>query len=101
MFENRFKYVDELQKMGAKVRVDGKTAIIEGVEQLYGASLTAIDLRAGAAMVIAGLAANGVTSVYNIGSIQRGYDNIVEKLRGLGADIKKVYVNPAESAAIS
>lgn len=101
VFENRFKYVDELQKMGAKMRVDGKTAIIEGVDQLYGANLTAIDLRAGAAMVIAGLAASGTTSVFNIGSIQRGYDNIVEKLRGLGADIKKVYVNPAENVAIS
>ena len=87
--------------MGAKVRVDGKTAIIEGVDGLTGAWLKAIDLRAGAAMVIAGLAASGTTCVYNIGSIQRGYDNIVEKLRGLGADIKKVYVNPAENVAIS
>ncbi len=101
VFENRFKYVDELQKMGAKVRVDGKTAIIEGVDQLYGANLKAIDLRAGAAMVIAGLAANGVSSIYNIGSIQRGYDNIVEKLRGLGADIRKTYVTPAEQATVS
>ena len=101
VFENRFKYVDELQKMGAKVRVDGKTAIIEGVDGLTGAWLKAIDLRAGAAMVIAGLAASGTTCVYNIGSIQRGYDNIVEKLRSLGADIKKAYIAPAEEAAIS
>jgi len=101
VFENRFKYVDELQKMGAKVRVDGKTAIIEGVDQLSGADLKAIDLRAGAAMVIAGLAASGTSSIYNISSIERGYDNIVEKLRALGADIKKTYVAPAEQAAIS
>jgi len=101
VFENRFKYVDELQKMGAKIRVDGKTAIIEGVDGLTGAWLKAIDLRAGAAMVIAGLAASGTTCVYNIGSIQRGYDNIVEKLRSLGADIKKAYIAPAEEAAIS
>ena len=101
VFENRFKYVDELQKMGAKVRVDGKTAIIEGVDGLTGAWLKAIDLRAGAAMVIAGLAASGTTCVYNIGSIERGYDNIVEKLRSLGADIKKAYIAPAEEAAIS
>ena len=96
VFENRFKYVDELFRMGAKVRVDGKTAIIEGVEELYGASLKALDLRAGAAMVIAALAANGTSSIYNIASIERGYDDIVAKFRSLGADIKKETAAPAE-----
>ena len=96
VFENRFKYVDELFRMGAKVRVDGKTAIIEGVEELYGASLKALDLRAGAAMVIAALAANGTSSIYNIASIERGYDDIVAKFRLLGADIKKETAAPAE-----
>ena len=100
VFENRFKYVDELQKMGAKLRVDGKTTIIEGVEQLSAANLRAIDLRAGAAMVIAALAANGTSYIHNIGSIERGYDNIVEKFRSLGAEIKKTYAS-SRSAAIS
>ena len=96
VFENRFKYVDELFRMGATVRVDGKTAIIEGVEELYGANLKALDLRAGAAMVIAALAANGTSSIYNIASIERGYDDIVAKFRDLGADIKKETAVPSE-----
>ncbi len=91
IFENRFKYVDELQKMGASVRVvNGKTAIIEGVPQLSPAALRAMDLRGGAALIIAALAADGVSSITNIGSIERGYDNICGKLAALGADIKKV-----------
>ncbi|MBQ7170994.1 MAG: UDP-N-acetylglucosamine 1-carboxyvinyltransferase [Clostridia bacterium] len=91
IFENRFKYVDELQKMGASVRVvNGKTAIIEGVPQLSAAALRAMDLRGGAALIIAALAADGVSSITNIGSIERGYDNICGKLAALGADIKKV-----------
>lgn len=84
---NRFKYVDELLRMGAQITVDGKVAIVEGVEHLKGAPVRALDLRAGAAVVIAGLAAHGTTQVEDIVYIERGYENIVEKLVGLGADI--------------
>ncbi len=84
---NRFKYVDELLRMGAQITVDGKVAIVEGVDHLKGAPIRALDLRAGAAMVIAGLAAEGVTQVEDVQYIERGYENIVEKLVGLGADI--------------
>ncbi len=84
---NRFKYVDELLRMGAQITVDGKVAIVEGVSHLKGAPIRALDLRAGAAMVIAGLAAEGVTQIEDVQYIERGYENIVEKLVGLGADI--------------
>ncbi len=84
---NRFKYVDELRRMGAQITVDGKIAIVEGVDHLKGAPVRALDLRAGAAMVIAGLAAQGTTQVEDIQYIERGYESIVEKLVGLGADI--------------
>lgn len=84
---NRFKYVDELKRMGAQVTVDGKVAIIEGVDCLKGAPVRAMDLRAGAAMVIAGLIGQGTTQVEEIQYIERGYENIVEKLVNLGADI--------------
>lgn len=84
---NRFKYVDELNRMGAQVTVDGKVAIVEGVDHLKGAPVRSMDLRAGAAMVIAGLICNGTTQVEEISYIERGYENIVEKLVGLGADI--------------
>ena len=84
---NRFKYVDELIRMGAQVTVDGKVAIIEGVDLLKGAPVRAMDLRAGAAMVIAGLVAQGITQVEETVYIERGYENIVEKLVGLGADV--------------
>ena len=87
VWDNRFKYVTELAKMGAKIQVDGKVAVIEGVERLTGATVKACDLRAGAAMVIAGLAAEGVTRITEIHHIQRGYEDLVQKLRGLGADI--------------
>ncbi len=84
---NRFKYVDELRRMGAQITVDGKIAIVEGVDHLKGAPVRALDLRAGAAMVIAGLAAEGTTQVEDIQYIERGYERIVQKLVGLGADI--------------
>lgn len=84
---NRFKYVDELRRMGAQITVDGKVAVVEGVENLKGAPVRALDLRAGAAVVIAGLAAKGTTQIEDIQFIERGYENIVEKLVGLGADI--------------
>lgn len=90
IFENRFKYVDELARMGANVKVEGNSAIIDGVSLLTGARVTAPDLRAGAALVIAGLAAEGVTVVDDIVYIQRGYEDFEQKLTGLGAMIEKV-----------
>ena len=84
---NRFKYVDELRRMGAQITVDGKVAIVEGVDHLKGAPVRALDLRAGAAMVIAGLVAEGTTVLEDVKYIERGYENIVEKLVDLGADI--------------
>lgn len=87
VWDNRFRYVDELKRMGAQITVNGRLAIIEGVKQLKGAPVKATDLRAGAAMVIAGLVANGTTQVEDVRHIQRGYEDIIEKLVGLGADI--------------
>lgn len=92
VWSNRYRYVDELKRMGAKISVDGKVAIVEGVDHLMGAPIRACDLRAGAALVIAGLAAKGVTVVEDISHIERGYEEIVEKLTSLGADIKKIEV---------
>lgn len=91
VWDNRFRYVEELRRLGAQISVDGKIAVIEGVDELLGAPVKATDLRAGAAMIIAGLCAKGVTEIEEIGYIERGYENIVEKLCGLGADIKRVY----------
>lgn len=93
IFENRFKYVDELARMGAKIVVEGNTAIIDGVEGLSGVAVSAPDLRAGAALVMAGLAAEGVTQVDQIEYIQRGYEDFEEKLRGIGADIQRIPVD--------
>ena len=90
IFENRFKYADELARMGANIKVEGNTAIIDGVPKLSGARVSAPDLRAGAALVIAGLAAEGITIVDDIVYIQRGYENFEQKLRGLGAEIERV-----------
>ena len=90
IFENRFKYVDELARMGGNVKVEGNVAVITGVEGFTGAQVDAPDLRAGAALVIAGLAADGYTIVDQIGYIQRGYENFEKKLQGLGAMIEKV-----------
>ena len=91
VYETRFfGYCSELESMGANIRIEGKTANVVGVEQLYGAEVTANDLRAGAALVIAGLAANGTTYVKNIHYVERGYENIIEKLSALGADIKRI-----------
>ena len=86
---NRFRYVDQLRRMGADISVEGKVAVIEGVGKLQGAPVTAPDLRAGAALVIAGLAASGITEIDDIYHIERGYENIESKLRALGADIVK------------
>ncbi len=90
VWDNRYKYVNELRKMGAEIQVDGKIAVIEGVGMLTGAPVAACDLRAGAAMVIAGLCADGTTVVEDVEFIERGYQDIVGKLRGLGADIVSV-----------
>ena len=90
IFENRFKYVDELARMGSCIKVEGNTAIIDGVEGFTGARVSAPDLRAGAALVIAGLAAEGITVVDDIVYIQRGYEDFEVKLAGLGAEIERV-----------
>lgn len=90
IFENRFKYLDELARMGAVIKVEGNSATIEGVERFSGARVSAPDLRAGAALCIAGLAADGITIVDDIVYIQRGYERFEEKLRGLGGMIEKV-----------
>ena len=89
IFEQRLKHLDEIARMGARVRVAGRMAIIEGVPQLYGAPVTCTDLRAGAALVVAGLMAKGVTEIYEPGYIDRGYEQIEVKLRSLGADIRR------------
>ena len=90
IFENRFRYVDELTRLGAKIKTEGKIAIVEGVDRLSGANCKCTDLRGGAALVIAGLAANGITTVDEIKHINRGYDNIVDNFKLLGADIKYI-----------
>jgi len=87
IYEHRFKYVDELRRMGAKMDVDGRVCVITGIEKFTGAAVTACDLRAGVSLVIAGLCAEGMTEISNVQLIERGYEDIVEKLRGLGASI--------------
>ncbi len=88
IWDSRFRYADELRRMGARIQVDEKTAVIEGVEALEGANVRALDLRAGAALVIAGLVAHGTTEIDDIYHVERGYEDIVGKLRNVGADIK-------------
>ena len=90
VYDHRFRYVAELHRMGAQAQVDGKVCVVEGIDMLAGAPVKACDLRAGAAMVIAGLAAQGVTVVEDVHHIERGYENIIDKLRGLGASITRV-----------
>ena len=90
VWDSRFRYVEQLAHMGAQIKVDGKIAVIEGVEHLKGAPVKADDLRAGAAMVIAGLVATGTTEIENVLYIDRGYEDIVGKLSGVGADIRRV-----------
>ena len=100
IYDNRFKYVNELRKMGAEITVDGRVAVVEGSAKLSGAVVQACDLRAGAAMVIAGLCASGTTVVEDIHFIERGYENFVGKLRALGADIQAVdFPDDDDSAA--
>ena len=92
VWDNRMRYTDELKRMGAKIQVDGKVAVVEGVPSLSGAPVKATDLRAGAALLIAGLMAQGTTYIEDIHYIERGYENIVDKLVALGADIEKIDV---------
>ena len=98
VWDNRYRYVDEIRRMGAQIQVDGKVAVIEGVDKLTGAPMQACDLRAGAAMVIAGLAAQGVTEIDHVYYIERGYEDIVRKLSGVGADIRVVITPDADKA---
>ena len=90
IWESRFQYTEELNKMGAKITAQGKTAFFEGVKKLYGAPVYSSDLRAGAALVVAGTAAEGITEIYNLEHIDRGYENIEEKFRKIGAKIERV-----------
>lgn len=90
VFENRFMHVAELQRMGAQIQIEGRTAIVEGVERLSGAAVTATDLRAGAALVIAGLMADGTTEIDAVHHIDRGYDGLVNKFQSLGASISRL-----------
>ena len=87
IFENRYKYTQELNKMGAKITVEGKSAVIRGTRRLYGANVKATDLRGGASLVLAGLIAKGTTQIENIEYILRGYEKLDYKLRDLGAKI--------------
>lgn len=96
IFENRFTYINELNRMGANIRTDGHHAVIRGVDKLTGVPVTAPDLRAGAALVIAGLAAEGITEVLDIHHIDRGYENLEDKLTSLGAKISRVKSNEAK-----
>lgn len=100
VYEKRFRYVEELTKMGAVIKVDGRTAVIEGGKPLHGAEVMATDLRGGVSMVIAGLIAEGTTEITEIRLIERGYDDIVGKLRSLGADIKKISVPDRDGSII-
>ena len=92
VWSNRFRYVDELKRMGADIQVDGKIAVFTGVKELTGAIVKSCDLRAGAAVMIAGMVAKGTTEVEDIAHIERGYEDVVEKFRSLGADIKRISV---------
>ena len=98
VWDNRFRYVDELKRMGAQISVNGKLAVVEGVDHLTAAPVKATDLRAGAAMVIAALEAQGTTEIEQISNIERGYENIVEKLKKIGADIRRVSVKKSDEA---
>ena len=92
VMDSRFRYVDELRRLGAQISVDGKIAVFEGVPELTGTHVKATDLRAGAAMIIAGLVAKGTTEIEDIYHIERGYENVVGKFQGLGADIRRIAV---------
>jgi UDP-N-acetylglucosamine 1-carboxyvinyltransferase len=90
VFENRYKHVEELIRMGANIKVEGRIAVIKGVKRLTGANITSKDLRGGAALVLAGLVADGETRVDGLNHIDRGYEDIEGKLRGVGASITRI-----------
>ena len=90
VWKQRYRYITELKRLGAQIMVQGPIAIVDGIDKLSGATVSATDLRAGAAMVVAGLSAEGTTEIRKIKYIERGYEHFDEKLRQLGADIKKV-----------
>jgi UDP-N-acetylglucosamine 1-carboxyvinyltransferase len=98
VFESRFMFVDELNRMGADIRTEGHHAVVRGVPRLSSAPVRALDLRAGAALVIAALAAEGVTEITDVGHVDRGYEDIDGKLTGLGAELSR---QPALSPALS
>ena len=100
VWNSRFRYTDEFKRMGAQIQVDGNLAIIEGVEHLTGAQLEACDLRAGAAMLVAALAAHGISEITNVQYIERGYEDVIGKIRGIGGSIRAVEV-PEEENAVS
>jgi len=100
VWDNRFRYTEQLARMGADIQVNGKVAVIQGVEKLKGAPVRANDLRAGAAMLIAGCMAEGITEIEDIHYIERGYENVVEKFRSLGADIKRITVPSSISKVV-
>ncbi len=101
VWDNRYRYTEEFRRLGAKIQVDGKIAIIEGVEKLTGAPMEACDLRAGAGMIIAGLAAQGTSEISNVKHIERGYEDIIGKLSRIGADIRVVEVPDPERGKVS
>ncbi|MBQ7957897.1 MAG: UDP-N-acetylglucosamine 1-carboxyvinyltransferase [Clostridia bacterium] len=101
VWDSRFRYIEQLLRFGAKVQVNGNLAVIEGVEQLKGAPVKAVDLRAGAAMIIAGLCAEGKTEIEDIKYIDRGYEDVVEKLQNVGADIRRVEVKEPQASVVS
>ncbi|MBQ6207509.1 MAG: UDP-N-acetylglucosamine 1-carboxyvinyltransferase, partial [Oscillospiraceae bacterium] len=98
VWNSRYRYVDELRRMGASIQVEDKTAVVEGVDHLTGAPVKAYDLRAGAAMVIAALAAHGQSEITGVQYIERGYEDIIGKLRLLGANIRSVEEMDAQAA---
>jgi UDP-N-acetylglucosamine 1-carboxyvinyltransferase len=92
LYPGRFRYVEELQRLGADIRTDGHHAVVRGVPRLSGAPVRAHDIRAGAAMVVAGLAAEGPTTITGVHHVDRGYDDLVGRLRAVGADIERTTV---------
>ena len=101
VWDNRYRYTEEFRRLGAKIQVDGKIAIIEGVEKLTGAPMEACDLRAGAAMIVAGLAAQGTSEISNVKHIERGYEDIIGKLSRIGADIRAVEMPDPEGRKVT
>ena len=95
IFGGRFGYIDELRRMGADIRTEGHHAVVRGRERLSGAQVKAVDIRAGAALVVAGLRADGQTTISNVGHIDRGYDDLVGKLRAVGASVERVSADAA------